>query len=77
MMMITQISFKGFAVINEKFKFLISKSMHKPVIFKTFIMFQHIAKGMLLKEILHYFIFHFYVKITKNDKFFIPSSIEF
>ena len=32
---------------------------------------------MLLKEMFYYFIFHFYVKITKNDNLFIPGSIEF
>ena len=46
------------------------------VTFKTFILFHHIAKSMLLKEIFHYFIFTFYVKITKNDNFVIPSSVE-
>ena len=65
--------------INENFESVISKSMHErtSITFKTCILFHDIVKPMLLKEILHYFIFRFYVKITKNDNFFIQSWVEF
>ena len=40
------------------------------IAFKTCILYHHTAKHMLPKERLHYFIFHFNVKITKNENFF-------
>ena len=40
------------------------------IAFKTCILYHHTAKHMLPKERLHYFIFRFDVKITKNENFF-------
>ena len=73
MMIITQSSFKEIRLLNFVYELVISKSMHEPPSPLKHVLFHHLVKRMLLKEILHYFILHFYVKITKNDNISIPN----
>ena len=70
---------KEFVFINENFEFIIIYNFYArtSITFETCILFHHILKSMLLKKILHYFIFRVFVKITKNDNFFMPSWVEF